>query len=164
MSLTRRRFVQAATLSLLARTTLPGALAEGRPVIEDPTFGPENLTALTDVSLKTFEPLIGETFTASSGHHSLGSLRLLSVSEVAPTNALATKPRMVGRVPQPSQQSLTGFTLRFQGSGAAMPQGTYLLRNASVGSIPLLLVPSHAGAGPATYTAVFNFLNSTGRT
>ena len=161
MSLTRRRFVQAATLSLLARTA--PAFAEVSPETTDPTFAPENLTALTGVSIKTFEPLIGETFIASSGHHSMGSLTLLSVSGVAPTKTPAAKPRMAGRLPQPSQQSLTGFTLRFQGLAAAMPQDTYLLRNASVGSIPLLLVPSHAGPGPATYTAVFNLLNPAGR-
>jgi hypothetical protein len=163
MSLTRRRFVQAASLSLLASTTLPSALAEAGAATQDPTFRAENLIAFNGVSIKAFEPLIGEEFAASSGHHSLGSLTLLSVSEVVAAKA-PTKPQMVGRVPQPLQQSITGFTLRFQGSGTAMPQGTYILRNPSIGSLPLLLVPSHAGAGPATYTAVFNFLNAGGRT
>lgn len=164
MSLTRRRFVQAATLSLLAKSALTSAFAEVSSATTEPTFAPENLTALNGVSTKTFESLIGEAFTASSGHRSMGSLTLLSVTEIAPTKASAAKPRMAGRVPQPAQQSLTGFTLRFEGLGSAMPQGTYLLRNASVGIIPLFLVPSHAGAGPATYTAVFNFLNPAGPT
>jgi hypothetical protein len=151
MSLTRRRFIETASLSLLASAVLPAALASQK----DQTFNSDGLALLDSVSTQTFEPYIGERFQVSGAYV---SLILLSVT-AAPGPSQATKPPMVGRLPKPSQQALTGFSLRFRGSGTSLKQGTYKLENPSLGSIPLFLVPSGPGVSPPRYTAVFNLLS-----
>jgi hypothetical protein len=158
MSLTRRRFVQGASLSLLAGTSIPAVLAQAVSGAKDAAFDPENLSAFSGISIRTFEPLVGETFAVTSGHAGHPALTLISVKEVVPPSPEAHPLPMVGRVPQPSRQPLTGFTLRFVGSGPDLQQDTYTLQNRSIGSISLLLVPSGPGTAPATYTAVFNLL------
>lgn len=151
MSLTRRRFIETASLSLLATTVLPAALASQK----DQTFNSDGLALLDSLSRQTFEPYIGERFQVSDANV---SLVLLSVT-AAPGPSEGAKLHMVGRVPKPSQQALTGFSLRFQGSGTPLKQGTYKLKNASLGTFPLFLVPSGPGVSPLRYTAVFNLLS-----
>ena len=54
MSLTRRRFVQGASLSLLAGTSIPAVLAQAVSGAKDAAFDPENLSAFSGISIRTF--------------------------------------------------------------------------------------------------------------
>jgi hypothetical protein len=153
MSVTRRRFVEVASLSLLAGAALPAAFAQDGVGEKTEPFSSENLLVLNDASQKTFERFIGERFAIRNAERALGSLTLLSVEAAPPIPAPAK--HMVGRVPKAAPRSLTGFSLRFQGSGGTLPQGTYTFRNAGLGSFPLFIVPSGPRVTPHTYTAVF---------
>ena len=83
MSLTRRRFVEVVSLSLLAGAAIPNAIAQDDARAEDDRFSAENLLALNEASQKTFERFIGERFTIRNAKRALGSLTLISV-EAAP--------------------------------------------------------------------------------
>jgi hypothetical protein len=157
MSLTRRRFVEAASLTLLAGTVRPIAFAlRGRGLDAGP-FSPENVAVLDEASEETFKPLIGETFSVLQGNRRLEELTLLSVTSAASPNAESRLPR-VGRPSKPSEQPVSSFSLRFETSGNALPQGTYTLRNESMGNFPLFIVPSGPGITPLSYTATFSQL------
>ena len=158
MTFTRRRFVQAASLSLIAGTALRSSLAQAISATKDETFSPENLNAFNGVSLKTFEPLVGESFSVRSGGVSQGWLTLISVSDAAAVSPASTALPMVGSVPKLAGKPLSGFALRFEGSGPKLQQGTYTLQSHNIGSISLLLVPSGPGTARTTYTAVFSFV------
>jgi hypothetical protein len=158
MSPTRRCFLQSATLTMLGGAVLPASLAESQVSSQSEIFRPESLVAFNGISLQTFERLVGERFAVSSGGHSLGAMTLSSVTDLAPRKPAAENVRVVGRLPQPSSRHFTGFAVRFQGTAPALSQGSYTLRNPSVGELPLLLVPAGPGATPHTYTAVFGFL------
>jgi len=145
---------------MLGSAILPASLAESQASSQDETFRPERLVAFNGISQQTFERLVGERFAVSSGGRSFGAMTLISVTELAPHKSAAKSPRMVGRVSQSSSRHFTGFAVRFQGTAPALSQGTYTMRNPSVGELPLLLVPSGPGATPHTYTAVFGFLAS----
>jgi hypothetical protein len=156
MSLTRRNFVQAASISLLAGAAFPAAFAQTGSE-KDETFSPEHLTIFNGVSAETFQRFVGEGFAVSSAGKSLGALTLLSVdARTAAPKGLNV--HMVGRVPQHTGQVSAGFTLRFKGSGDQLPQDTYTFRNAGLGSFPLFIVPAGPGVAPPTYTAVFSFM------
>jgi len=162
MSTTRRRFLQGASLSLLAATIPPLVFAQNSSVTESDTFAPENLTIFNGVSQQTFQPWIGTRFKVSADYKQLGSLMLLSVNEAtvspkATTNRNAIK--MVEQASKASQQSLVSFVLRLQGSGSTLAQGTYTLQHSGLGRFPLFLVPSSEGQTQPTYTAVFTILN-----
>jgi hypothetical protein len=155
MSVTRRGFLQSATLTMLGGAVLPASHSESQASSQGETFRPESLVAFNGISQQTFQRLVGERFTVSSGVRTLGAMTLISVTDLAPHKPAAKNPRMVGRLPQPSSQHFTGFAVRFKGTAPALSQGTYTLRNPSVGELPLLLVPAGPGATPNTYTAVF---------
>lgn len=156
MSLTRRRFVEMASLSLLAGAAIPNAISQDDTRGKDDPFSAENLLALDEASQKTFERFIGERFTIRNAERALGSVTLISV-EAAPSS-LAPAKRMVGPVPKAPPQLVTGFSLRFRGSGGELPQGTYTFQNAGLGSFPLFIVPAGPRVTPPTYTAVFSSL------
>jgi|HubBroStandDraft_1064217.scaffolds.fasta_scaffold643743_1 hypothetical protein len=164
MSISRRRFVRTATLSALAGAALRSAWAKPGAAAADETFSPENLVALNGISMQTFERLAGESFTVSSGDRTLGSMTLLSVTAYALPPASPVKGRLLtmGTLMRTAVQPLSSFSVRFQGSGAVLPQGTYTIANSSIGSMPLLLVPSGPNSSPNTYTAVFNLLMTPG--
>jgi Domain of unknown function (DUF6916) len=155
MSPTRRCFLQSATLTMLSGAVLPASLAESQASRQGQTFRPESLVAFNGISQHTFERLVGERFTVSSGGRSLGVMTLISVTDLVPHKPPAKSPRMVGRAVVSSSRHFTGFAVRFQGTAPALSQGTYTMRNPSVGELPLLLVPSGPGASPHTYTAIF---------
>jgi len=74
MSVTRRRFVEVASLSLLAGAALPAAFAPDGVGEETEPFSSENLLVLNDASQKTFERFIGERFAIRNAERALGSL------------------------------------------------------------------------------------------
>jgi hypothetical protein len=146
MSHSRRDFIQSATLTLVAGVALPGFSQS----TANQTFDAENLILLDGVSPRVFESYIGETFSVLSESNAVGSVRLIAVTEFVPPKPTSSKP---------SSQEVTGFTLRFQGSGRPLAQGVYTLQNHSLGSMSLLLVPSGSTVSPTTYSAVFLHLS-----
>jgi hypothetical protein len=96
----------------------------------------------------------------SLDNKSLGSLVLLSVNEISTdakeTPEDTTAMSRVGLVHGSSHQSgITSFSLRFQGTGTALPQNTYILTHDWLGNFPLFLVPLPRKGLGSTYTAIF---------
>lgn len=158
MSLSRRHFVQLSSLTLLAGTVLPAAFAQEQEETDDETFSPEKLANLDGVSRQAFEPYVGERFAISLDGKSLGRLTLIEITELSASTGGA-KPGKKNAAPA---QTLTGFALRFQGSGGVLPQGTYIFSQSALGEFPLFLVPAGPGVQPPTYTAIFNKLATPG--
>jgi hypothetical protein len=159
----RRLFLTNAALSLLAVKLPYSAFAQNHINDQDYGFDPESLALFDGVSRQTFEPWIGSRFRLSLNNKSLGSLVLLSVSEIsanareAPDDSPAM-PRARLAHGSSDQSATTSFSLRFQGTGAALPQNTYMLVHDWLGSFPLFLVPSGRKGTGCTYTAVFTLL------
>lgn len=158
MSLTRRRFIETASLSVLATATLPSAFAQRGPGLKDDTFSLENQVALANVTEETFKPLIGESFAVMKGTQRLDSLTLQAVVKPEPS-AASTKHALASREPRFPGQTVTSFSLRFQGSRQQpLPQGTYTLKSGSIGSFSLFLAPSDPETNPHGYAALFSLL------
>lgn len=160
MSVTRRQFLETASITALVSVLGPSALAQrGRDGNED-TFSPDRMTIFNGVSPQTFKSLIGEAFTATLDGKAFGSLTLIEVS--SPDSAKKGQPvagsRLVGNVPKPSQQSTINFKLRFQGESVPLKQNTYTLAHPALGKFPLFIVPAGPESKPPTYTAIFNQL------
>jgi hypothetical protein len=155
MSLSRRHFIQLGSISLLAGAALPAAFAQEET--DDDTFSPERMATLNGISRQAFEPYIGERFAISQAGQSLGKLTLIEVRELtsASTGANTSKTNAAAR-------ALTGFALRFQGSGGTLPQGTYIFSQPALGEFPLFIVPAGPDVQPRTYTAIFNKLATPG--
>ena len=147
MSLSRRHFVQIASLSLPAGAAFPKALAQEA---EDERFSPENMAAFECMTRQSFEPYLRERFSISLAGKPLGRLTLIEVTEIKSNSQSPLRP-------------LTAFALRFQGSGGLLPQETYTLSQPALGSFPLLLVPCAAGAATPTYTAIFTQFATAGK-
>lgn len=154
MSLTRRRFIETGSISLLATAVLPRSFASN---IQDSRFSPEGIVALDSSSQQLFTKLIGESFTVSLNGSSKGSLTLISVTSAAPASA-AVKATLIGKTPVLPPKPVACYSIRFQRSGTPLPQETYTLHNNGIGTFPLFIVPAGPGAKPDTYTAVFNHL------
>ena len=125
----RRSFIQTATLTVLAGAALP-ALSQSPT---NKTFDDANLVLLEGVSQQVFEDYIGESFSVLSGSKAMGTIKLISVTAIAPITAASSTA---------ASQATTGFTLRFQGTGALLQQDVYTLQNRALGSMSVLWVPS----------------------
>ena len=162
MSVSRRRFFQSVTLSFLGSVGVPSLLSQVSVrfggTLRDAPLPPDNQIAFGGLTQLTLQRLVGESFAVSADGSSFGPITLIAVSALATPKPVLQRIPLVGRVPGPSSQKITGFTARFEGLAEALPQGTYTLTNQSLGSIPLLLVPSQPGLSVTTYTAVFSFL------
>jgi hypothetical protein len=156
MSLSRRHFVQLGSLSLLAGAVIPAAFAQDET--DDETFSQERMAALDGVSRQDFEPYVGERFAISQAGRSLGKMTLVEVRELTSASTGATS-----STANAAAQALTGFALRFQGSGGTLPQGTYIFSQSYLGEFPLFLVPAGPDVQPRTYTVIFNKLATPGR-
>ncbi len=143
MSVTRRSFLERATVTMLAGTVLPRAFAQSSSSFFD------------NISAETFKPFIGDEFGIAANGRSLGSLTLIAVTQ-SPSTAPATAKSGSGSTS--STPAVDAFTLKFQGSGHRLPQETYTLSQLSLGSFPLFLVPGSSVGSSPTYTAVFNLL------
>jgi hypothetical protein len=168
MTPTRRLFIQNAAFSVIAATLFPAAFAQKPPKSQGQTFNPDDLTALDGVSMQTFEAWIGSSFRVSLNNKTLSQLVLLSVEEMntgakEESSAGQAVIRRTSPVSQaPPGPAVTSFALRFQGSGAALKQNTYLLSHNWLGNFPLLLVPSGLSGSRPTCTAVFSMLDQRG--
>lgn len=149
MKLSRRRAIQLASMSALA--TAAGSVFAASST-SDKIFSDQNLSLYGNMSAATFEHWVGTDFVLSGQKGAGDTLVLKSVSDLstlAPATS-ATTPQAKG---SSSGARVNGFMLEFQGSGAALPQNTYVLTNHAVGSFSAFLVP--AGSGQPKYTAVF---------
>ncbi|MGO9777959.1 MAG: DUF6916 family protein [Terracidiphilus sp.] len=155
MSLSRRHFIQLSSISLLAGAVLPAAIAQDKN--DDETFSAERIAALDGISRQDFEPYIGERFAISQPGRSLGKLTLIEVRDLTSTSTGANSSKT-----NAAAQALTGFALRFQGSGGTLPQGTYIFSQSYLGEFPLFLVPAGPDVQQRTYTAIFNKLATPG--
>ena len=160
MTISRRHFLHTASLTVIAGTVLPGALAQSAQSLNDDRFNPDQLSILNRVSPLTFKPFIGEAFDATLAGEFKDRLILLAVNQPDPgkQETKVAGVRFVGPVPKPSQQATQNFSLHFQGSSAALKQDTYTMEHASLGSFPLFIVPAGPGAPSTTYTAFFSLL------
>ncbi len=165
MSLTRRRFLESASLTVLASAALPAAFAQSTHGLKDDPFSPEAADVLANASEETFKPLIGESFEVMKGGGRLDTLTLQEVNPAAFKPA-ASKPRAEGASAAESRiaakapgQAVNSFALRFHGSGAStLPEGTYTVDNEALGSFPLFLAPTGPDSDPHRYTAYFSLL------
>jgi hypothetical protein len=152
MSLSRRQFAYVASLSMLAGAANSSVFAEGQIESASETYSEDGVATLGRISVHDFEWLIGERFSISLAGRSLGKLTLIAATATAPPKP----PRMVGSAAQSLPgRALTGFSLRFQGAGGTLPQDTYTMRQAGLGSFPLFIVPEGPVSNRPTYTAIF---------
>lgn len=164
MTISRRHFLETASLTVIAGAVMPGALAQRPPSLNDDRFNLDQLSILKGVSALTFKPLIGETFDAVQEGEFKDRLTLLEVNDPATAPEAGKEAqkvdnmRLVGRIPKPWQQAVMSFSLRFQGTGVALQQETYTMEHASLGSFPLFLVPAGPGVDTHTYTATFSLM------
>ena len=146
MSLSRRQFVYAASLSVVATAASPSLFAQDGAQTAPDTVTDEGAATLATFSLGDFEGLIGARFSISLSGRSLGNVTLIAATAAVPPK---------GAKPVPGQ-AVEGFLLRFRGVGATLPQDTYLMEESSLGTFPLFLVPEGpVGSNRPTYVAVF---------
>jgi hypothetical protein len=160
MSLTRRRFLETASLSLMASAALPSAFAEESHEPIDDRFSPEHLRTFNAMSAEKFEPLIGDKFAVTASNGARYSWTLVSVTAGTPLAAAATGMHAETKIAMSSQPSVKSFTLRFRGSGDPLTQDTYTVQHSALGAFPLFLVPGGPEANPPMYSAVFAVLNA----
>lgn len=156
MSLSRRRFIESASLTVLASAVLPAAFAQGASRLKDDPFSAENADVLANVSEETFKPFIGDSFDVMNANRLLDTLTLFEVTaaEPAPTPAKASVAGRSSRTP-----ATTSFSLRFHGSATStLEQRIYTVENASLGSFPLFLTPGNPEMNPPRYIASFSLL------
>jgi hypothetical protein len=164
MSLTRRRFIETASLTLLASTALPRAFAQRGPSLKSDPFSPEKQDLLQNVTEETFKPLIGESFAVMRGTTQVALLTLLSVDKSAPSAASEKQPSapgkpLAGPSPRVAATAITSFVLHFKSlSRQTLPQATYTVTSRSVGSFALFLTPSDPALNPHEYAAAFSLL------
>ncbi len=140
---------------MLAGAALPRIFAQSSTGSKSNSSSSDSSSFFDNISAETFKPFIGDKFSIILNGHSQGSLTLIAVTQ-SPSAPPASATARSGS--KSSTQALDTFTLRFQGSGALLPQETYTLSQLSLGSFPLLLVPGSPSGSSPTYTAVFNLL------
>jgi hypothetical protein len=156
MSLSRRQFVYVASLSMAASAASPSVFAQDRDEAVRETFSDEGVATLGRLSVHDFEWLIGERFSISLAGRSMGKLTLIEATATEPPKP-SNLPRTAGQVARPVPgRAIAGFSLRFQGAGGTLPQDTYTMLQAGLGSFPLFLVPEGpGGSNRPTYLAIF---------
>jgi len=158
MSQTRRRFIESASLTLMASTVIPRVFAQSASTRKDDPFSQENSDVLANASEETFKPFIGETFAVMQAGRRLESLTLLDVTrnELAPP---ATKARAAERAPKPPEQAVKSFSLQFEGTGRPrLAQQIYAVENSRLGRFPLFLTPGNPEVSSQRYVASFSLL------
>jgi len=116
MSLSRRQFVYAASLSVVAASASPSLFAQSGSQTAPDTVTDDGSATLATFSLGDFEGLIGASFSISLAGRSLGNVTLIAATAAVPPHGAKTLPG----------QALEGFSLRLSGRG----------RNAAAGHLP----------------------------
>lgn len=106
---------------------------------------------LLTMSAKSFEPLIGTTFTANANLLGPTWLRLHLIESLSPDPLIGR----VGSIQRGAAQDVPteAFALHFTAVGPALAEGTHELHHPMLGSIGLFIVH-----GPKEYVAVINHL------
>ena len=156
MSLSRRQFVYAASLSVVATSASHSLFAQNGSKAASETFTDEGVATLATFSLQDFEGLIGGRFSISLSGRSLGKVTLIGASATDPVKPAQT-PHVGGKVAESVPgRAVEAFWLRFQGVGATLPQDTYVMEETSLGAFPMFLVPEGPGGSKhPTYIAIF---------
>ena len=151
-------------MAVLTSTLSPLAAAQRRLESKSEVMDDEALSIFDHVSTETFEQWIGSSFKLSLKGRLVDTLVLISVKKINPQEALSSSKasKMVGKIPGAASigPSISSFSLRFRGTGDALPQDMYTLTHSWLGAFPLFLVPSGTGGTRSTYTATFNVLTS----
>jgi hypothetical protein len=150
VKLSRRRAIQLASMSAFAAAAGSAFAAGGSQ--SDKVFSDQNLSLYGNLSAATFQPWVDTDFAVSGQKGAKDTMTLKSVSDLTALE-LATNGATGQTNGSPSPRQVTGFMLKFQGTGAALPQDTYVLSNHALGSFSAFLVP--AGSGRPHYTAIF---------
>lgn len=96
---------------------------------------------LIELTLATFEPLVGQVFTIASADDACIQATLIEAVSAG------EKPMAGGRAP---------FSIVFSGPGERiLPQGIRRLEHETLGALDVFLVPLQPEAGAARYQAVF---------
>jgi Domain of unknown function (DUF6916) len=142
MLISRRTFIKAGALAaIVAGISLkPGLLVFAQePSVALPTSDP-----LSNFTQATFEQYLNSIFT----------LRGRTPVEITLTKVEDTLPAKVSRT-----AGRESFTLHFVGGGVALPQDTYVIDHAALGTFKLFLVPAGSDDnGAQRYVAVINRL------
>jgi hypothetical protein len=155
MSISRRKFLRAGTVAAMAAAVpLKSALlAAGQGIRKErdgnPGEGfPVNITndPLSYYTKSAFSSYLNSIFLLRAGLLGAIEVTLTQVEDTAPGSGA-------------SQAGQECFSLLFQnGRGAALPQGTYTVEHAALGSFALFLVPGGHEKGGQSYVAIVNRL------
>jgi hypothetical protein len=154
MSVTRRKFLERATVTALAGAVLPVAFAQSGSGGKMSSSATDQDSFFDGISAETFKPFIGDKFSVALYGRSRGSITLVAVSQSKPAASVGINGS------KSTTPELDTFTLTFEGSGAKLPQETYTLSQLSLGSFPLFLVPLPKSSAAPMYSAVFNLIKS----
>ena len=150
MPVSRRGFIFAGQ-TLLAAAALPMKFFAASV----PEAGVSNTPNMTSWTKNTFQPLVSSSFRVHTGQLANTWLTLLSVQDMnAKTPAASGAAGFALSLLKTRPAVLDTFALHFQGTGEALPQGTYELEHHTLGKFSLFIVPS----GATTYTAVISHL------
>jgi hypothetical protein len=169
---TRRQFLVLSSAACAAAAAPKGLFAErlGGPVFSNASVGAYQQGIMT---LANFQALVGSTFTTFLENDDVAYLQLraaTAVTNATPTavarTAPARGPQMAwigpgAAVAAPAQLTET-FALSFSNGGKAVPQGSYLMDNGTMGRFAIFLVPGTDAAGNPTSGATFNYLVENG--
>ncbi len=148
MVVSRRSFV-ALGQWLAVAAALPGKVFGANLFASLGNTGKAPLLAFTK---DTFLPLVNSSFAVRSGGVTKTWLTLLSVED------LTRKTSVNGTHSGTATPHVDSFALHFLGTGDILAQGTHELEHHSLGRFDLFVVPSKAGGGRETYTAIFGHL------
>ena len=150
MSISRRVFIKVGTLAAIAAgiSLRPGLSVMGQDVV-DQIGAPVANDPLSNYTQATFAQYVNSVF----------RLRGRTVVDVNLMKVEDTLPAKVARV-----GGRESFLLHFRGGGVRLPQDTYTVEHAALGTFLLFLVPSGADEnGAQGYIAVINRLAYTSK-
>jgi hypothetical protein len=147
MSFSRRKFLRAGTLAVVAAAVPAGVFGQsrkekdGNPFDQQPTQG----DPLANYTRSAFASYLNSIFQLYTGY-SVVEVALTEVKDLLPAGSKATNGR-------------ESFSLLFRGGSAALPQNTYLMKHPSLGQFQLFLVPGGPDDnGAQSYVAIINRL------
>lgn len=149
MAVSRRIFIKAGTLAAVAAGVFlkPGVLALGQDLV-DQIGAPAVTDPLANYNQATFAQYVNSIF----------RLRGPAVVDVTLTKVEDTLPVKTSRA-----GGRESFALFFRGGSVQLPQNTYIVEHAALGTFQLFLVPGGADEnGAQAYTAIINRLPYTG--
>ena len=166
---TRRRFLCLSS-AVLASTAVPKAFAQrqGMPVFSNASLGSYTQGSL---SRARFEGLVGSSFRVFLEDGQVATLTLLKVENSSATrdtktaggegshSAAYVSGTATGTLAAPVRPTAAQcFTVHFSTGGVVVPQDSYTVDHATLGSFSVFLVPGQDKNGGKTVTATFFYL------